>query len=145
MVVEQRFFSKKMQLRTLGLDDPIEQKCICSKWIYIYIFFLAARKNNKQKKNTRSTRPAKCAGNLVSFLALVRLRPIVQTCQDVAILMTNRNLVRFWGIQSRMLNLVTIRIYCNFGFGDPELKSSLGGGFKYFLFSSLLGEDSHFD
>ena len=29
--------------------------------------------------------------------------------------------------------------------GPPFLKTNLGGGFKYFLFSSLLGEDSHFD
>ena len=26
-----------------------------------------------------------------------------------------------------------------------SLKAHLGGGFKHFLFSSLLGEDSHFD
>ena len=25
------------------------------------------------------------------------------------------------------------------------LQAKLGGGFKYFLFSSLFGEDSHFD
>ena len=28
---------------------------------------------------------------------------------------------------------------------SPQEKQKLGGGFKYFLFSSLLGEDSHFD
>ena len=27
----------------------------------------------------------------------------------------------------------------------PNLRIYLGGGFKYFLFSPLLGEDSHFD
>ena len=28
---------------------------------------------------------------------------------------------------------------------DFELPQNLGGGFKYFLFSTLLGEDSQFD
>ena len=112
-------------------------------WTHPYIFIAARKKTHKKK--TLDQLDLQVCWKSGEFLALVRLRPIVQTCQDVAIL-TNRNLVRFWGIQSRMLNLVTIRIiYCNFGFGDPELKPSLGGGFKYFLFSSLLGEDSHFD
>ena len=32
------------------------------------------------------------------------------------------------------------------GFNQKEmLKQVLGGGFKYFLFSPLSGEDSHFD
>ena len=29
--------------------------------------------------------------------------------------------------------------------GGRENNNQLGGGFKYFLFSSLFGEDSHFD
>ena len=29
--------------------------------------------------------------------------------------------------------------------GESLWKSKLGGGFKYFLFSSLFGENSHFD
>ena len=32
-----------------------------------------------------------------------------------------------------------------FGWDSLYTKHVLGGGFKYFLFSSLLGEDSHFD
>ena len=32
-----------------------------------------------------------------------------------------------------------------YGFGSLEGLQKLGGGFKYFLYSPLLGEDSHFD
>ena len=32
-----------------------------------------------------------------------------------------------------------------FGQGSNLMQSSMGGGFKHFLFSSLVGEDSHFD
>ena len=34
---------------------------------------------------------------------------------------------------------------CLLGFEAWNIHERLGGGFKYFLFSSLLGEDSHFD
>ena len=33
----------------------------------------------------------------------------------------------------------------NVGFTRPGTHCELGGGFKYFLFSPLLGEDSNFD
>ena len=51
------------------------------------------------------------------------------------------------------IRLISFRAGCNHRVvhGNPStgrqkiFREKLGGGFKYFLFSSLFGEDSHFD